>query len=396
MTFRRGSDFERNGGLRVDVYETIDALELLAPEWSALESRTPEATGFQNFDWCAGWLRAAAAHESPAKPRVVAVREDGRLVMLWPLQIERRWGAAIARWAGEPLTQYGDALAEPGPGRARWRAAAEAEMTRWRGVDLIALTHQRADGVLASCGGEMRVANEGQWAPFLDLPSGGGAVAARRHKSLERRARRLEAQGAVTLDELADPVGREAMARRALAMKRAWLDAKGLISVGLSNPAAAGFLADLARNGRLQVHCLRVAGEPAAIDLGFSAGGVYRSLLSAFDARFAQGSPGHALTARLIERCAARGISRVDLLAPADPYKLMWTSGATAIGERYVPLTLTGRAAAFALARLRPLAKRLVRALARLRGSSRLRAADPDAAAGLGGFAPIPLSRRML
>jgi CelD/BcsL family acetyltransferase involved in cellulose biosynthesis len=107
-------------GCRVVCIETLDSVEALGPEWSALESRTPEATGFQSFPWCFTWLRVSRAG---AAPRIVCVREEERLVFLLPLQIERRFGVVIARWLGEPMTQYGDALALPGERRrigARW------------------------------------------------------------------------------------------------------------------------------------------------------------------------------------------------------------------------------------------------------------------------------------
>jgi CelD/BcsL family acetyltransferase involved in cellulose biosynthesis len=381
--------------IRVFVHAEAEGIEALAPEWAALEARCPEATGFQNFDWCAVWLREAAWREEPLRPRVVTVREAERLVMLWPLQVETRFGATIARWIGEPMTQYGDALAEPGAGRSRWRAAAEAEMARWRDVDLVALTRLRADGVVSASGAAIRFCESAVSAPFLDLRAGG---CARRHKSVERRARRLERLGPLSFEESLDPAARESAARRALAMKRAWLDEKGLMSVGLSAPTTGDFLAGAARAGVLRVHVLRVGGEPAAIDLGLCGGGFYRLLLVAYDPRFAQGSPGQVLTARLIERCAALGLSGFDLLAPADPYKFMWAGAAVAMGERYAPRTLKGRAAAFALARLRPLAKRAVKRVVKAL-ASRVGAAPGEVKAipaPVPALKPIPLSRQML
>jgi len=349
---------EAGGSLDVAALADMTAIERLAPEWEALEARTPEATGFQSFAWSRRWLREAEKRGAPLAPRVVTVRENGRLAMLWPLQIERRLGAAIACWIGEPMTQYGDILAEAGQGRARWRAAAEAEMARWRDVDLFAFARLRADGVLAADEAGVHE-GEGLVAPYLDFSAGGDWR--RRRRSLERRARKLAAHGPPQFDEVLDPALRESLTRRALALKRAWLDAKGLMSAGLSNPVTEDFLAGLARDGFLRVHRLRVGEQVAAIDLGILGGGAYRSLIGCYDMRFADGSPGQALTARLVEHCAGQGMARFDLLAPADAYKFSWSNGTARMGARFRPTTLRGRAAAFALARLRPLAKRLLR-----------------------------------
>jgi CelD/BcsL family acetyltransferase involved in cellulose biosynthesis len=340
---------------RVECVETLTGVDALESEWIELERRTPEATGFQNFRWCRAWLGADAA----ARPRILCVREGPRLVMLWPLQIERRLGVSIARWIGEPLTQYGDALAETGAGRALWRKAAEDEMARWRDVDLFAFTRLRADAVLAE--GEMT--GEALSAPYVDLRG----AKPRRHKSVERRVKRLEAKGPLELVEASTPGERESLARHALALKREWLKAKGMYSAGLSNPAADDFLAALARDGFLRVHSLEAGGEIAAIDLGFDGGGAYRSFLGCFDARFAEGSPGQALTARLIARCAEQGASAYDLLIPADAYKLLWASGETLVRARFKPRNFKGRIAGFAFTALRPLAKRAVQAVGRIK-----------------------------
>ncbi|PPD45403.1 MAG: hypothetical protein CTY15_04870 [Methylocystis sp.] len=341
---------------RAECAATIEAVDALGAEWAALEAATPEATGFQSFQWCRIWLDSAGEN---VRPRVLCIREDARLVMLLPLQIERRFGVSIARWLGEPMTQYGDALALPGEGRAAWRAAAFAEMARWKDVDLVALTRLRADAVLADgpCDGEEVCA------PYIALDAG----KRRRHKSVERRAKRLEAQGPLSLEEAQSPAERERLAGHALTLKRDWLRSKGIYSAGLSSPTSTRFITAAARAGVLQVNVLRVGETVAACDLGIVGGGAYRTFLGSFDARFAEGSPGQCLTGRVIERCAQEGLRAYDFLLPADAYKLEWATGQTSIRARFVPLSSKGRLAAFALARLRPLAKRALHALARLR-----------------------------
>lgn len=336
--------------IEVQRVETLADVDALAAEWAELEAATPEATGFQSFAWCRTWL-AVAGEEAP--PRILCLREGGRLVMLLPLQIERRLGVSIARWIGEPLTQYGDALARNEARRACWRKLAEDELSRWPGVDLFALTRLRAGGVMA----DGTTAGEPFAAPYVDLR----LASARRHKSIERRTKRLASRGPLALVDVEPPAKRESLARHGLALKRAWLGARGAYSVGLSHPVAEDFVAALARDGFLRVNVLYVGGEIGAMDLGFVGGGAYRSFLGCFDDRFAEGSPGQALTGKLIARCAAEGLSAYDMLLPADGYKLGWATGETRIESRFLAKSLKGRLAVFLLTWLRPLAKRVLR-----------------------------------
>ena len=341
--------------LRIEVVNTLDGIEALASDWSALEARTPEATGFQSFAWCYGWLKTTLATGKYCTPRVVAVYENARLVMLWPIQTTKFPFVTVARWIGEPITQYGDLLAEEGHGRFRWRKAAEQVIFQWSDVDLFMFARLRADGVFVRSGGASGNEAKSHLAPFVDLQSSLGP--AHRHKSLERRARQLAKLGKVRFAEITEPDQREEMTRLAITMKLSWLRSRGLFSAALSDLTVVQFLADLARTGYLRIHCVWVDNRVAAIELGFG-GAIHRSLLGCFDVEFAEGSPGHVLTLRLIEHFRAAGAARLDLLWPAEGYKSNFATGSTPIVAQVIPMTLRGRAAGFAIDFLRRLIKK--------------------------------------
>lgn len=338
----------------VRTFSTLAGLESLVPEWRALELATPEATGFQSPAWrlCRG--SAAVA------PRVVTVREDGRLVMLLALQVEKLWGAAVACWLGEPLAQYGDALALPDPRRPAWLAAAEAEISQWGDVDLVALTRLRADGVLASCGAPLVLADPEIFAaPYIDL----GAAPARRHKSVERRQRKLNMYGPPRFEVANGARERRQAAAQALAFKHQWLRDRHRFSASLSQPDVTENLLALAENGALRAHRLWAGERLVSVELGVKFGASYRSLIGAFDTRLAEASPGHALTLQLLEKLGQEGVTRFDFLPPADPYKMLFATGSAVMGALYRPLSAHGSVAAFALSKLRPLAKEALRAM---------------------------------
>ena len=339
------------------------AIEGVAAEWRALEAATPEATGFQSAAWRLCCERGAAS------PRVVTVRENGRLVMLLPLQVHALWGATVVCWLGEPLAQYGDALALPDPRRPFWYSAAEAEMARWKDVDLVALTRLRADGVIASCGARLVMAGaKKNAAPYIDLspaPSVAGLreTSLRRHKSVERRTRKLADYGPLRLESAQGAGARREAAEQALAFKREWLRRRRRFSAALSDLDVGLNLLALAEKGALRAHRLWAGDKLVSVELGLRSGTSYRSLIGAYDDDLAAASPGHALTLRLLPALAAEGVTRFDFLPPADPFKLLFATGADAMAAVYTPLNWRGVLAGFALARLRPLVKSVTHAL---------------------------------
>lgn len=362
------------------------AIESIAAEWRDLENATPEATGFQSPAW------RLSCESGVVTPRLVAVRDKGRLVMLLPLQVRRIWGASVASWLGEPLAQYGDALALPGARRLDWYRVAEAKMASWADVDLLALTRLRADGVLAACGVPLTLAeSDDHAAPFADL----GEATKRRHKSVERRMKKLAQFGKLRFEAVSGPRERREAAEQALAFKHEWLRRQRRFSASLSSPEVCACVLALAEKGLLTAYRLWAGERLVSVELGLRQGGVYRSLIGAYDDDLAEASPGNAMTLHLFPALAAQGIKRYDFLPPADSYKLIFATGTASTGSFYRPLNARGAMAAFAMARLRPLAKDALQALARagLPLESAIRALALSRASGRGqtrGAAPLP------
>jgi CelD/BcsL family acetyltransferase involved in cellulose biosynthesis len=81
----------------------------LVPEWAELLRTDDRATPFQSPAWVCAWWRHWAER---ARPWVVTVRDEGRLVGLLPLCCESVAGLRILRTGGEP-GDYSDTLAVP-------------------------------------------------------------------------------------------------------------------------------------------------------------------------------------------------------------------------------------------------------------------------------------------
>lgn len=363
---------------RVDVLLTLADIEAIADEWRALEAATPEATGFQSYDWCRAWVRADrwTRNRDDGRWRIVTVRDHGRLVALWPLEWDRLLGARVLRWLGEPWTQYGDALVADGRSRLDYLASAWREIATWTDVDLMKLGRVRADAALTTLPGFAgRTIIHREHAPFIALS---GRPLPAPEKRLRARRRKLEAIGPVAFDIVTDPDERRASVKRAIALKEAWLTTRGLTSSGLFHANLNAHMAALADSGTLVIGRLRVGGKVAALELGLRANRTFRSLLGSHAREFAHGSPGHLLIGHMVEWARREDMSAYDLMVPADAYKRQWSNDEIVVHDHLVAMRWRGRLAA-GWYRLRPrlkaayltLPERLRRLVARgLRGRS--------------------------
>src|SRR5918911_357285 len=227
---RMALDFAHQQAIgQVSRIETVaDALALEA-EWRSLEARVPEATPFQGFDWCRAWLEAAGRANAPEALRILAVRHDGRLRLLWPIAIRRLWGFRVAHWLAEPLTQYGDVLVEPEQ-RMRWLDMALREIRAWSDVDALEFRRVRADAaVMALPAVAAEAARALDHAPFLDLRAGCGAAlrTSRTRNTLRRRLKQLQALGPVRCELVEAPAAQRRAVAEALGFKARWLEARG-------------------------------------------------------------------------------------------------------------------------------------------------------------------------
>lgn len=325
---------------RVDVLRTLADIEAIEHDWRALEAATPEASGFQSFDWCHAWMQAAQAD---AQWRIVAVRDGAELVALWPLECSRFFGARVVRWLGEPWTQYGDVLVVDDRSRRNRLAAAWREIASWTDVDLVKLGRVRADAALSALPGFAgRAIVHCEWAPFIDLQRARPAPS----KGLRARRRKLEAMGPVRFEILTKPSPRRACVAQAIAFKEAWLRSRGLPSSGLSHASLDALMASLANSETLVIGALKVGEDVAALELGLRTNGAFRSLLGSHDERFAQGSPGHQLIGHVADWCRAEGLKAYDLMVPADTYKRQWSNDEIAVDDHLMAMRLRGQLAA--------------------------------------------------
>jgi CelD/BcsL family acetyltransferase involved in cellulose biosynthesis len=364
----------RPPALAIDAVCDRAGLDALEPEWNGLYHRAGrDSQLFQSFNWNWHWANhylspASTACRGPS-PVIVTVRRHGRLVMLWPLVVRRVGGLKVLQWMGEPVSQYGDVLAEDTGDTGELMRQAWRFVTSRLGADVVHLRKVRADAVVAPLlreVGALQTAAEA--APYLDLASAPDFAAyekrytAKARKNRRRLGRRLAERGSLTVERHVG--GREARsaALQAIALKRAWIGKTGRVSRAMADERFGAFFADVAEGRRRPVGCgvtvLNSCGTPAGIAIDVTDKGRCAAHVIVHDQRFDAFSAGTLLLEAWIKGASADGVATFDLLAPAYDYKRDWADGMVAVGDYAHGVTLAGRAyIGLYLRRLRPAIK---------------------------------------
>lgn len=377
--------------LRVNVLSSAAAIAEMETAWRALEERVSSTRIFQTHGWCLQWARnVEALGISCWQIRVVTVLSGGRLVLVWPLAIARGKLLKTARWLGEPLTQYGDVLAEDTPNTQAWIEQAWQAICSWSDVDLVWLRKVRADACVAPfldsrrniVQGEPEVALAIDLKPFDDWAALDETYKAKTRKNRKRFRRRLTELGLGPLEfHMPGPKAHELL-EAAISFKESWLEKRGAMSNPFRDPLFRNTLCAMVRGDGPDVGCqvfaLRVGDTPVAIEIGFNWHGRYVAHVAALNPDYDKYGPGNVLTEDIVAWLIERDDAYFDLMSPGDDYKRSWTNTETPISSFAQPLSLIGSFYVRQhLARLRPGLKHLHerlpigirRLVARLRGT---------------------------
>ena len=336
------------------LFETLTntaAIDALSPEWSALSQASSRSQQvFQSFEWLAVWRSFYIGNRTRAA--VITGRTQGRLVFVWPLVIERRFGLRILSGMGEPLSQYCDAIIDDAVGDAERDAALDYVASL--PVDLVWLRRVRDDAAItASLQRRFGAGMARQTAPTVDLTGIGDAAAFGRRFSgklrsnRNRRRRRLQEQGPLSFAQCGPSPEATALVRTALRFKRDWARRRGILAPYLSDPRFEQFFvkATEAEGGvpGLCVSAMRRGTEILGIEISVLFKGTLFGHVLAPNPDHLSLGVGGVLAEMTVLNALKRRYSAVDLLAPADPYKLEWATGSTGVGDYVVPLSAAGR-----------------------------------------------------
>uniref|UniRef100_Q07KW1 Protein involved in cellulose biosynthesis (CelD)-like protein n=1 Tax=Rhodopseudomonas palustris (strain BisA53) TaxID=316055 RepID=Q07KW1_RHOP5 len=339
------------------IVQMVDDPALIADEWRHLEARCVGYAFYQGYDWCTAWINSCRAAGCRIKPRIVTVRVEGRLVLIWPLALRQRGPVSMLHALGEPATQYCDMLVEDASNAQAWFDQVWEAVLAMRDVDLVSLRRVRADSPLHRFG-EVRLAafaKSSDLAPLLRTAFVGAARSGRSLNSLRRHRKRLAASGPVRVERVPPAEQADAL-REAFATKRRWAEERGAFSAAYWHPANERACLAIAERGLYAMWRLRVGEDVAAIEIGALGRGQYHSMIQTYEPRFALHSPGRILLWEILSD-PANGIEVFDFMPPSMPHKIEWTEDAVNVTDYEIVRTANGAIYVQVEKRLKPAIK---------------------------------------
>lgn len=345
----------RTVGLAHAVLRNRAEFDALEGDWNDLYARAGRrAHLFQTFNWNWHWANNFLNHAGcNCELALVTVRRQGRLVALWPLMLVHRFGLKVAKWIGEPVSQYGDALIDPTEDADEIFAASWTAISRELGAHAVHLRRMRADAVALPFIRRARATLTARDdAPYLDLASAPGFAAyeerytAKARKNRRRLARRLSALGPVSTQTLAGSAAARMAALDAIALKRRSLKATGRVSPALDDPRFAAFFADAAEGRDHPCGCrvsrMLVGERLVASTIDVTGNGACAAHLIVHEPEFDACGAGTLMTEQWIRAASDDGFALFDFLAPAHGYKREWADGTVTVSDYAVATSPIG------------------------------------------------------
>jgi CelD/BcsL family acetyltransferase involved in cellulose biosynthesis len=331
------------------IVTTLPELRALRADWERLLPSSPAVSGFHS----PGWIEACweARSGTDRQLHLLVAERDGTVVGILPTQVGPRGELSFI---GAGVSNYGGPIVVPdhaADASAEWLTAIAAD-PRIRSLQLAGL--RAGDPFLRA----LRGWRHPRWgatrlvltniSPEVDLS--GWADRYRAHKShrrvLQRAERRLEAFGALTFEETADPTRiRVDLPDLFRFYRRRW---SGRWVSGAFSERNQAFQMRAADSGAELFSTLRLDGRIVAATLSLRAAGVSSGYVLGHDDRLGPYSPGTLIIMRVLSAAAERGDPVFDFSLGRSAYKLTWADS-----ERSVYLAVAGAGSALLVARHR-------------------------------------------
>jgi CelD/BcsL family acetyltransferase involved in cellulose biosynthesis len=326
------------------------AVSGLRADWERLWQADPDACVSQSFQWSA--LRWTLIEREPRSQPCVVVQRDGeRVTLLWPFLIQREGVWRIARPLDQVTTEYSALLAEQDGDRARiaeaWRFAranVPCDLFIFRAMPAMsALESVLREEARATVRVMPRLMVRFDGFPTWDAYY--VSVKNDKRRGLQRRIRRLEEAGAVTIVRPRDAEERAQAIEWLFNTKSKWLDEQGEVAVWRNIRGYGRFLAALpaddGESGGLSITLLQFDGKTIAGEIARVDRSRIEPFVSTFDPEFAKYSPGEILCMHCIKHAQARGLV-YDFRIGDDPYKSYWANARGELRSYKIARTLMG------------------------------------------------------
>ncbi|MDB5602559.1 MAG: hypothetical protein JWN71_4603 [Xanthobacteraceae bacterium] len=339
---------------RVARLTTLEALEALAIEWTALEAKTRRAAFFQSAAWSLATCRPLTGQTETTDVLVFAVYRGLDLVAVAPFKIISRGPVRLAVDLTDPFGQYGDVLIADDADASTIMTQVLVALRDTPDLDGLLMRRVRIDSParhMLDLGGFKASAADG--APYVDLRPYASfddyhaSVNVKTRKNL-RNLRNRMARGAPVTHRVMDNDDISKVIAESFEGRLRWLEQQGLPSTAFDDPVFRAFverIGELGRRGELALLAMGLyCGDvPVSLQWGFVHRGRYYAYIAARNPDYDAYSPGRIHLEEVIRTCHARGIEVCDFLAPGARYKFTWTDDATEVLDIAVPFSFKGR-----------------------------------------------------
>lgn len=348
--------------LHVEVVADMLAFAALRHEWGELLDES-QAGIFNSWEWLYPWYRWLGSERELYV--LTARNQDGRLVGLMPLCLERRraMGRSIVRrltFLGETHVcgDYMDIIALPEQHSAVVEAFAthlQQSQDRWDVLDLGDIDSQSPTLVILQ---QRMAAPEyaielrfGSVCPTMAFEPGetfeGFLRGSSRRENYRRRKKQLEKQPGFSVECIEDPAQLAAPFSEFLRLHALRWSGEGG-SDGISGTDVQAFHRDatalLAERGKLRLFVLRVEGKAVASLYALRHGDTFSYYQAGRDPEWQSMSVGLVMLVETFKRAIEEGATTYDFLRGEEPYKAEWNNGQrTTMGLRVYRAGSTGR-----------------------------------------------------
>lgn len=321
-------------GICVETITSTETFSKLEKVWCELCDRAPEHSFFQTYTWTWSWWKYIGEPTGYAL-RLITIREDGRLVLIWPIITRRQGFWIVGSWLGSETNQYCDVIIEAGVNRNTWLKTAWHAIKTDCTIDVFRLEGIRKDSAIRQFlnkkNGNLKSVASSVYINIHEFPDWQKfSIGLKRKfwKDLLRTRRRLNEKGQLVHKILNDPSEIKKAISKSIKFKLEWLRARNNYGRLLEKPEAEQWLINTALaahyNNTLIMTTLNLNDAIIACQIGFLYHRSFYCFLGAYDLNYSAFQPGKIETSDTLKWAFENNVDTYDLMPPLENYKKYW------------------------------------------------------------------------
>ena len=339
--------------LEIEIHERMEDVE---DQWLHFQKKAWHSP-FQTFEWLNAWWQTQA-NQSDYKLKIIFGHNDGELLFIMPLMLQKTTVAEQITWMAAGINDYNAPLILP-----RILAALTPKITHkiWQEIavrvpeaDAFHFTKQPetilnidnpfilSGAKKASCSAHMLPLDE-NWDKFYKQLRSKNT-----RKNIRQKTSKLEFEGQLKFENITEQSALLPAVETIINWKKQQLIRSGANSPFnnniIKNTINANLQSNLADKNQMQLFALFIDAEMVAGLISFVQKDRFSIYISAYNPEFMPScSPGLILMVKTLEFAARSGVEIFDFMAGDEAYKAQWCSQSLNLYDSYYGLSLNGK-----------------------------------------------------